>query len=211
MEKLEKQNEFIFPKKITTIYSFDYHIDTVFNILKDFDIVSPYFIEMRSGITLMKGKNSYELGNIFSLVWYNQTILQFKVVEIIEEMNNKKINWRVYSEQWKISYNYCYELHYNTIQENTLMIFELIYDNPEILPFTKTTLRDYHRILLETCTLLNKYFNDNLIVKEQTESIVINCERKKIWQILINLNKLYQFNRTIIQFLNMKENIYKKI
>lgn len=216
MEKIEKQKQFIFPEKISTFYSYYYDIDTVFKALRDFEALTPYFTQMRSEVTYIKGDNCYTIDNIFTLIWYNQTILRFKVVEVIDEIYFKKINWRVFAEQWNISYNYCIEFYYITSDEATLMNFSLCYDNPENLPFTKTTLADYHRIVLESCTYWEKYLIDNGNKYEQIESLTINCDRKRIWQILINLNKLYQFDKNNSTFFEyegeyLKENLLIKM
>lgn len=194
MENFQDNRKFIFPKKISGIYTYNYPLNSMFLILRDFDLMSDYFSDIRSKITFLNGKNTYTIGNKFSFNWYYQTNLNLTVKEVIDEDYYKRITWLIDADQWNISYYYTYTAQANTLHKSTILIWDIIYEDPFKLPFTKTTLKDYHRIMLESCKRFNLYIKDHFIDIDQTESLTINCERKLIWNNLINLNKLYQFN-----------------
>jgi len=184
-EKISSEN-FIFPNKISITYSFNDSINRVWKVLKDFERCSPEFSDLRSSCEFIVGKNTYELNNEFKISWNDNSTLLFKCVKISDEEYMKKIFWRVHAPEYNIYYKHSYILHSNTIEKNCILIWDITYEEPEKLPFTKETLIFFHKIFLDSC---KKY--ENLIKKSlddliQIESVIINKDRGSIWKLITN-------------------------
>jgi len=85
-----KNQKLFSAKKISITYKFNDEINRIYDCMKDFDLTQSYFIDLRDKAKFIKGTNTYDLDNEFSLNWCRGVILNFKVVEKIEEKILKK-------------------------------------------------------------------------------------------------------------------------
>ena len=186
-----KNDTFIFPQKISSTYSYKDSIKRVWDIFKNLEKISPEFTELRGSCKFLIGSNTYELNNEFNMDWYNSTLLHLTCIQIIEEENYKKICWRIRAETWNFYYNYSYIVHFNTIQKNCVVIWDIVYDDFENLPFNQETLINYHKIILDTFKKYETFLKKSTEYLNQSESIIINREKEIIWNIITDWRILH--------------------
>lgn len=192
-EFLYKATEkFIFPKKISTTYSYNDSIKRVWDVFKDFDKCNADFADMRTKCEFIVGNNTFEVNNEFKMTWKDSSELIFKCINVVDEEFHKKIAWRVHVPDYEVYYTHIYIIHSNTIEKNSILIWDIIYDQPEKLPFTKDTLINMHKILLESCKRYEIILKKNLDNLNQTESVIINKEKEKIWRLITNWKEFVQ-------------------
>jgi hypothetical protein len=107
--------------------------------------------------------------------------------EVIDTYHYKKINWRVHATNPELVYDYCYNLHLNTIDKTTLLVWDVIYVETVSMP---KKLRDsYDYVRKELLKRYDAHLKKNIDDLYQCESIIINAEREKIWNIITNWKK----------------------
>lgn len=163
-------------------YIFNYPIDMVFNILRDYRKLDLVFDDIRTPTKITNGRNTYELGNEFSY-FVNGNKITFITVANKNEINFKSIKWRVKTDF--IQYEYEYILSRCSVEYKTVLEWKVSFSKPVKMDFEKA-LDEQSESFLKIDKLL---INDpgNLSV---SESIVIKASRRSIVSILMKLGKI---------------------
>jgi hypothetical protein len=162
---------------------FDFHIEELYKLMispESFKEASPFF----QNSNFVKGVDFQEVGS--ELLLCNPKFgyeLKIIVTGVVSEKNYKKLSLtHNYTKPHRIKYFINYHFHLNSIESTTWMFTETKYEKKEEMQMMER-LRDnkeknkFYEII-EQVLIKNK---KNLI---QTESIVINLNIKKVWDVV---------------------------
>lgn len=183
-------------KKHTNSHIFKDTIQRVWYLVRDQVKTDKIFQDFRSPVKFLKGENTYEIGNEFSFLYMKEAELVFRCDEVIEEENFKKILWKVQPNQYKIKYDFVYSLYSNTLDKSTVMIWEIIYEK-EAMPIPRKLKEVDDIIRADMLGRLDYYLRKNSDNLFQIESVIINEEREKVWNIITNWSKLQKIVPTL--------------
>lgn len=163
-------------------YLFEYHIEIVFNLIRDFKKLDEIFDDIRTPTKLLNGKNTYDIGNEFTYTVSGNRVI-FSTISTKNEINLKSIKWRVKTDF--LQYEYEYLLYRCSVDHSTLLEWKV--------SFSKPVKMDYDKALLEQSESFSKVHN---LLKcdpcnySLAESIVIKASRSSIINVLMKLGKI---------------------
>jgi hypothetical protein len=185
MEIIYKQNKLYFN------YLFNDHIERVYLIFSTPELYAVAYSKYLSNMVCLKGKNNLaSIDSEFEYTWKNSVKVKFRVVESINNENEKLINSYCYSvESTNYRYHLIYKLSYNTVEENTLLRYQLIFETSEALNFYFQNFDYTEKIIL--FSNVEAYLKKQAFLLEQEESILINCDIDTVWKVVGSL-KLFR-------------------
>ena len=168
-------------------YVFKHHIERVWNVLKDAELIPSIYIDKSgcSDVKIIKGKNSFEVGSIFSLKIKDLHELIYEVDQVINQDEFKQITWRnINTTSSEMNYKYVYSLHATTNNNYALLIMEVFYEKDQFVLKEPKTSGELEK--KEFFTLIDKYLCQNTKDLFQVESIIIKSTMNRIWGIITN-------------------------
>jgi len=163
---------------------FNHSIARTWALVKDFNEVTKMFPDI-SEIAFLKGSNSYEIGNIFTFKMKKICNTTFNVEKVIDEEDNKLIMYRcVKSHPSNLKYTNTYHLYKDTIESNTLLLWEINYDEDSLISIEE--LENANVIRMNMLKKYDEYLNSSFEEISQTETVVLNIKRTCLWAIVAN-------------------------
>ena len=90
----------------------------------------------------------------------------------------------------KINYDYSFEFYKNTAEDSTLFLWDILIDDPEKNQMTETGRKDYRQLRYEMIKLWEGELKNSFADLNNTESILIKVNKKDLWNLLIDWNKI---------------------
>jgi len=163
---------------------FNHPIEKVWNLIKDarqINKISPLHKEL----VFIKGTNSYEVGTIFSFRIAGIIHCTLSVESIVDEEDSKVITFKcVKSQPANMRYTMSWMLFRDTIDGNTLLIWEIKYDD-DCIPVPED-IETGIQIRNNLVKKFDEYLKLNYEDVSQTETIVLNIKRTCLWAIISN-------------------------
>ena len=172
----------------STSLIFDENLDKLWLILKDLstEIKVTDFLD---NLKLIKGDNTWNVGNIFSLYWVGVSNIEAKCLSSIETRMKKKIKWQ-YICDIGISYYKEMVLYRLTKEDKTLVKIN-------ITRYQKNKLIDYHpqldyysKLHYEKLLSLSKHFKSIKKDKIAFQSCILDKNHIKIWNYTIDFRNI---------------------
>jgi hypothetical protein len=183
LQKYKDEFEKIEGSKIITKFIFPHPIEKVWAIMYDMTICH-YLFESETGpITILKGNNTYDIGNQFQ--FFFRIMLVFTVSNIVNEKNYKKISWIIESEG-KLPYEIVLTFHEITYDNSTLLHWISIYHPCEIID--EKIIWGSRKIRNYMIKRKNKFLKTVFENFTQIESVNIKCDIEEIWRIITDFN-----------------------
>ena len=196
-----KEDSFLF----STSLIFDESIDSLWLYLRDYSNYTNN-IEFLDNFKLIKGENTWTVGNIFSLYWVGVTNLEMKCVFTSVSRMKKEIKWKCMCDIG-ISYYKTMILYRISIDDKTLVKFNLyrVEDNKEnkLIDFYPQ-LQYYSNLQYEILLIQSKFLQGIKRKKKVFQSSIINKNYLKIWNYITNLKNLSNLFPGIIKNIEYK-------
>ena len=218
-----KEDSFLF----STSLIFDENIDELWLYLKDLSTETKN-IEFLDNFKMIKGENTWTIGNVFSLYWVGVSNIEITCISLNVTRMKKKIKWKFICDIG-ISYYKTMILYRITSDDKTLV--KLIFSRCEknkLVDFNPQ-LQYYLNLQLDILVLQSKYLQGLKKKKKVYQSCIINNNYLKVWNYIANLKNIAKifpellpnieyngpFNEigTFIKFyhLNSKKTIFLKL
>jgi len=169
---------------VTLTSSFNHPIKKVWDFIKDAIMSNRIMGEYRGEVTFLKGDNSYEAGNILAFKWKNMIHCTLYVENVINEDDFKQITYKcIRSEPMNLKYKMKWSFHSNTIDSNTLFIWDILYFNNIPTPEEIENANVMRRGMLKK---FDDYFNSTFEEINQVETSVLNIKRSVLWALISN-------------------------
>lgn len=171
--------------KYTLSYVYNHSIEKVWKVLKDVDLLERVDPNLKFEIKFLKKSCSWQVGSVYSITSINSFELIAKVKKIVEEKEFKQIQVKNKMIQpLQHDYYNTISLYYDTIQSLTMLLHEIEYEenfNPLFIEKMNATRDDFLKKINDYLNSFNDYFI-------QEESIVLEINRKCVWEIVSNWN-----------------------
>ena len=201
-EKKDKDDSFLF----STSLIFDENIDKLWLYLRDIS-QEVSNIDFLDDFKYIKGDNTWTIGNICSMYWVGVTHITIKCKSIKVDRTRKKIRWKFKCD---IGINYYKTLILYRITQNGKTLVKSCFTRTKkknkLIDFSNTLnyyLKLQYNILLQQSKYLQSIKNDII----SYESCIINKDHLKIWKLITDIKKLYEFNSDTIIFFESKGSI----
>jgi hypothetical protein len=181
--------EFQTPKIFNVSYVLKETIERVWFCVRDMEKFSKINSEVQSPVKWIVGNNTFTVGNEFITTWYGVSSVQLKCIDIETKDYYKKISWEMFFENLDLHYHQSFILYSNSIDKSTLFIWEIDFHDPAKTNFSNEIYEGYKHMILEAIKKIEKYLkssNENLY---QHESVLINANANKVWELLTDWNK----------------------
>jgi hypothetical protein len=185
MEIIHKQNKLFFN------YCFDDHIDRVFYILANPHLYQYTYRNFFSELKCLKGVNMLSsVGSEFQYIWKGLLKCRFRIEEAIDGEHEKLINCYFYDVQGTdFHYHLIYQLNYSTVEEKTILRYQLIFQTVDALNFYHSQF-DYKE-KLNMFKEMEVFLKQQTFLLEQEESIVTDKGVSIVFGVITNL-KLFR-------------------
>ena len=173
------------PKKFETSY--------VFN-----DLMTSIFSLLIQNENIEKLNNNTQLPYLFTNkpipLTFNYLLKENKCSDI-----SSKISWLINSNKIPTSFSYNYKLISNTIDNSTLLIFQIEITNPNKIEdnLAKKVINSCNKICIEMINNLEYLLQEKNTNIYQYESDIISSSKKEIWNTLKKLNLYLKINKKI--------------
>jgi hypothetical protein len=188
-------------------YIYKHSIERVWEAIKDIS-KHPYFNKGLSNVSFIDGKNSYDIGNVFSCKFIFIDFF-FRVETVFSNDDFKQLIWYcIDSTPNHVGYHIIITLHKVSDDDNTLLFLELIFEKEPLLTIEQKQNTDAVR--KEMLKNLDVYLDKDVSGLFQYESIIINSSISKVWQSVTNwelLKKLVPFIADEIEYKGSHSNI----
>ena len=192
--------------KITFTYLFEDNIKRVFNCFKTPEIFNQT-LKHAEEIDIKDGNNYDELGTQVKFSWNKIFSVNFIVKQVIDKNYYKKITF--YANEVK-PFNTLYTLNFhfynNTIDNSTLFVHEMIFDDELGLNILGKNHDNGEKI--EMCEEIDRILKKNIDELFQYESIIINNNLSIVWKYISDWNSLIKLAPLIGDSVNYNGNIY---
>ena len=182
--KTKKDSSFLF----STSLIFNENIDRLWLYLRDFSIETKNS-DIVDNFKLIKGDNTWTVGNVFSLYWVGVSNMEIKCISSDITRTRKRIKWKVKCDIG-ISYHKAINLYRITNVDKTLVkvIITRCENNRliDINPQLKYYLNLHHDILHSQSNYLQSIKKDYEIY----ESYVFDLNYSKVWDFITNLKNV---------------------
>jgi hypothetical protein len=169
-------------RKVDLYYIFNHGIERVWKILSD-KKKTDHLMNHSGCIRIVKGNNTYEVGNEFEQYWIGNCLLHWKCMETENTELYKKITYRIDLDPYGDSYFVIYNLYQNTFDKSTLLKWETLMTEERFLAGEEK--KQYiDKAKIEYLDFQRKYLDNNFEDLNQYESIMINANAKKVWDII---------------------------
>ena len=172
----------------STSLIFDENLDKLWLILKDLSTETKV-TDFLDNLKLIKGDNTWSVGNIFSLYWVGVSNIEAKCLSSMETRMKKKIKWQ-YICDIGISYYKEMVLYRLTKEDKTLVKIN-------ITRYQKNKLIDYHsqldyysKLHYEKLLSLSKHFKSIKKDKIAFQSCILDKNHIKIWNYTIDFRNI---------------------
>jgi hypothetical protein len=184
-----KEDDFVWIKRHTVNYLFKFDINFLWDFIKDTKKTYVAEKELRTIAVFTKGHESYEVNSEFYFrCVMNNVDLFFKVKDVKETPEYKRIYYNVYCKERTLNYDYALHLYKVTLQNWTLLNWEVIFEGKNGIQMNKSL---FFKMEIDKKLILKK-INQYLyysIPKEknnftQFESIIIDFPAEDIFKII---------------------------
>ena len=179
-----KEDYFLF----STSLIFDENIDKLWLYLKDLSAETKN-IEFLDNFKLLKGDNTYTVGNIFSLYWVGVSNIEIMCVSTSVSRMKKKIKWK-FKCDIGISYYKTMILYRISTDDKTLVKLNFYRcEENEVIDFSPQ-LQYYLNLQFDILSSQSQYLQGIKKKKKVFQSCVINNNYLKVWNFITNLKNL---------------------
>ena len=192
-EKGNKQSK-ILDKKENNLFStskiFDHNINKVWIHIRD---LSPgvKIVPHCDNLKYIKGKNTWNIGNIFSYDWIGLTHLIIKCTFVNEEINRKIIQWK---NNGDIGINYYKTYYFYKITKSDKTLVKIIVSKTEeinkLVDVSPGSGNFFKNLVFKELSIRAEYLNN---MKEDIisyQSCIINAYYMEVWKLITNFKKL---------------------
>lgn len=118
--------------------------------------------------------------------------------------SNSKVTWTLTHKNILSPIILTFNFTENTLDKNVLLVFEISIAKRELIPeeFKKKIISTFPKISVEMINNMEKMLQEDSNYIYQYESKIINFPRDKIWQMIINFDKIMQEKGIIKNFNN---------
>jgi hypothetical protein len=179
--------------KLVFTHVFKDHISRVFEVFANPQIYNEHIInEFINFFQFKKGSNFAELGCEFQFKWKNFFTVDMIIAEVIDTDCYKRIKFRTTKvEPIKFNYSLVIHFYWNSVEKNTFHVNELILDDPNHLNLVDEALNYSEK--LHICQKAEIYLQSSIYELEQTESISISKNIKKVWDVVTNWELFHKY------------------
>lgn len=170
------------PLRVTTSYIFKDDIERIWKIFTTKETFLKIFGEEMDSFKYKVG-DSINQGTEFCYRWKDMLYIDMKIEQTIEKDNYKMIKFyghRVFPIDLK--FRVAFHFYWNTVEESTFYIHEVICEDPESILIYNFQNNEEERLIM--CKRVEKMLFDDYKSLNQTESILININLKKVWNIV---------------------------
>ena len=179
-----KEDYFLF----STSLIFDENIDKLWLYLKDLSAETKN-IEFLDNFKLLKGDNTYTVGNIFSLYWVGVSNIEIMCVSTSVSRMKKKIKWK-FKCDIGISYYKTMILYRISTDDKTLVKLNFYRcEENEAIDFSPQ-LQYYLNLQFDILSSQSQYLQGIKKKKKVFQSCIINNNYLKVWNFITNLKNL---------------------
>lgn len=180
-------------KKLEVAYAFNYDINRVWYVVKDHCIWAKLIGDQVSDYEFQVGNDTYTVGNEFSCTWYGVSETHTKCVQIDEDTDNYKFaSWKVNILNIEVQYYMNFYLYADTFDKSTVIIWEISMEDSEKVPIIDEMIQGYKNSIAEIFERISENFEKVSSTQNvsQYESIFINAEQDKVWDLMTNWKQL---------------------
>ena len=177
------------PKKFETSYVFKDLMTSIFSLL-------------------IQNENIEKLNNNTQLPYlFTNKPIPIKFIYLLKEKKcsdiNSKISWLINSNQIPTSFSYNYKLISNTIDNSTLLIFQIEITNPNKIEnnLAIKVINSCNKICIEMINNIEYLIQEINNKIYQYESDIINSSKEEIWNTFKNLNHYLKINKKIKNYI----------
>ena len=177
------------PKKFETSYVFKDLMTSIFSLL-------------------IQNENIEKLNNNTQLPYlFTNKPIPIKFKYLLKEKKcsdiNSKISWLINSNQIPTSFSYNYKLISNTIDNSTLLIFQIEITNPNKIEnnLAIKVINSCNKICIEMINNIEYLIQEINNKIYQYESDIINSSKEEIWNTFKNLNHYLKINKKIKNYI----------
>jgi hypothetical protein len=184
---MDKQKFIKQPKSTIDSYVFKHHINRVWDIIKDAYVMQSIFEDTMicQNVTILKGNNTYDVGNIFTLLWRSILQVTYEVESVSIEDDFRQIRLKcIKTVPFDMRFTYIYSLYTTTIDNYTLMIMEILHEQVYFSTVDQKKMGELER--KEVLTVIDNYLNQSVKDLYQVESVIIKTNINRLWSIITN-------------------------
>ena len=163
---------------------------------------------------LIQNENIEKLNNNTQLPYlFTNKPIPIKFKYLLKEKKcsdiNSKISWLINSNQIPTSFSYNYKLISNTIDNSTLLIFQIEITNPNKIEnnLAIKVINSCNKICIEMINNIEYLIQEINNKIYQYESDIINSSKEEIWNTFKNLNDYLKINKKIKNYITEGNNL----
>lgn len=166
-------------------YKFKQGFNRVWNFMKDVTKTYEAVKDMRTQAIFTKGNSSYEKGAEFTFDFKNFFPLFFRVHEVIELPEYRKLHYKIDCRNTHKQFEYIYHFYNVSNEKCTLLVWDWIYEGEGALLSLKE-LEEIDKNRKEMMRKFENYLENNILDLSQHESIIVNFPIDRVWKIISN-------------------------
>lgn len=176
-------------QQVKSLYIFEFHINIVYEYIKDFKKTDSLFKYLRSNTEITKGINTYTDNSSFYYIVAGHKKIEFSTETVIDEEVYKSIKWNVTTVE--MNYSYQYNFYYCSDSNETVLEWILSYEDDCKISMNKG------KILEEQSEIMKEI--KEFIVKDKvfitiSSGLIIKTERLSVIKYVLDLNQVKSVN-----------------
>lgn len=177
--------------KIKFSYIFDDALERVYQCFTNIAISTGIiFKDIVTNLKFTKGERFDEENSEFTAIFKNYYQLKMIVENVKNETSFRGYtNRTLYIDKIPSELSLIFNFYWNSINENTIFILELIYDDEFFGDLFKTEFNINDKV--KVCTNAKNYLNSIIKGLENTQSVLINSSLENIWSHISHPKKLF--------------------
>ena len=179
--------------KIKYIYIFDEEIDRVYDCFTNIQLNSGIsYLNFIYDLKFIKGERFDEENSIYSCKWKNYYNVKMIAENIKAEPNFRTYtNKSLYIDKIPIQLSLIYNFYYDTIEQKTLFILYLEYDDDFFGELIKSEISQLD--IIKICENIKKYLFSITLGLNFVNSFQINFPIEELWKTISNLEIFFSF------------------
>lgn len=213
-KKIKQANDY---NHYNCIYTFKYEIEIVWKIFRDVFITNEMTKIFTTDTEMRCGKNSYTAGAEFSFYYLKLIKVYFRVLKVIDLPNYKKLVWKAFkSEPVNVCYYYIYEMYFDSIDDLTIIKWEIIYEKMYGFYFDNNDEKKIEKLKADMKDILNLINNNIEIIQSNNpssvnyQSIFVKNDFEAIFKLILNLKKMIEIIPEIADKVEVEEGLLRE-
>ncbi len=187
-------------RKFEIPYVFKYNINRVWNLMQDYSLWSHILNDADNPIEYIVDKNTFTVDKEFHVILNGVSELTAQCLSTNDTQEHfRSVTWQMCSDLLGIKYNQTFSLYADTQETQTAFIWEVEITEPVDITQISEMFEAHRQSIIENLVKLDENFVNLTAAQKssQYESVIVNCPRTIVWDLITNWKRLKEVSPLI--------------